>query len=138
MIQIKHIRLAAAAALLMGIASCRSNTTAPTNPSTSGSWTLGTAGTSDNLVIGQFVDGRAGFAAGSNGVFLASNDSGNSWGLRAPAPAFNSSNGPGSIYGLSFFDANHGIAVGDQRDISETFDGGNSWHAIDASSISGS
>ncbi len=138
MIQNKHIRIIAAAALLLGAASCRNNTTNPPNPPSSGDWTIGTTGTSDNLVVGQFVDGKTGFVAGSNGTFLASNDSGTTWDLRSPAPALTTSSGPGVIYGVSFFDASTGIAVGDQRDISYTFDGGNSWQPIDASSISGS
>jgi photosystem II stability/assembly factor-like uncharacterized protein len=137
MIQTKTLRFVAAAALLLGVASCRNNSTGPTNTNTSsGNWTLGTAGTSQNLVIGQFVDANTGFAAGANGVFAASNDSGNTWTVRGSAPAFATSNGPGVIYGLSFFNSTTGVAVGDQRDISSTFDGGNSWNPIDASSIS--
>ncbi len=109
--------------------------TVTTPPATDTVWTPVSGGTSDNLVIGQFVNSTASYVGGENGVILKTTDAGNTWNQEAPAPALATSNGPGSIYGLSFLSATTGFVAADQRDISETMDGGMSWISMDASNV---
>jgi len=97
-----------------------------------GPWNPVTTSTTDNLVIGQFVNSTTGFVSGANGTFLATSDAGSTWSLRSPAPVLY---GGVTIYGISFFDASIGFAVGDQREISETTDGGMTWNQMDASNV---
>lgn len=103
-------------------------------PPTDSIWTPVDASTSNDLVVGQFVNSTTGFVGGAYGVFLATNDSGATWSIRTSPTIFTGSL-TGHIYGLSFFDANHGVVAGDQRDISITSDGGNNWAIVDASNL---
>ncbi|HEX5316355.1 MAG TPA: YCF48-related protein, partial [Candidatus Kapabacteria bacterium] len=103
-------------------------------PTTDSIWTSVDASTSNDLVVGQFVNSSTGFVGGAYGVFLATNDSGATWSIRTSPTIFTGSL-TGHIYGLSFFDANHGVAAGDQNDISITSDGGNNWTLVDASNL---
>jgi photosystem II stability/assembly factor-like uncharacterized protein len=98
-------------------------------------WTNRVSGTKENLVIGQFVNSTSGFVAGSNGVFLASADTGHTWSLMTAAPVYQPSSGPGAIYGISFFDASNGFAVGEQRDIDQTNDGGMTWNMMNTNNV---
>ncbi len=101
---------------------------------TTGSWNPSSSGTSEDLVIGQFVNSTTGFVSGLAGAFLATGDAGTTWNLRSSAPVFSGTN-TGAIYGLSFFDAQTGFAAGEQRDISMTTDGGLNWNPMDASNV---
>ncbi|HET6401493.1 MAG TPA: LamG-like jellyroll fold domain-containing protein [Candidatus Kapabacteria bacterium] len=108
--------------------------TVTTPPATDSIWTPANTGTSDNLIVGQFVNSTTGFVSGANGTFLATVDAGSTWIQRTSAPVFQSSIG-GVIYGISFFDASTGFAAGEQRDISETNDGGITWTAMNTDNV---
>jgi photosystem II stability/assembly factor-like uncharacterized protein len=120
---------------LFAFASCRNNSTQPPPVTFSGTWNPSSSGTSEYLVVGQFVNSAVGFAAGSNGVMLKTPDSGSTWNMRSPAPVVTTSAGPGVVYGISFFDAANGFAVGDQRAINQTTDGGMHWTPMDNSLV---
>jgi photosystem II stability/assembly factor-like uncharacterized protein len=130
------IRLISLSVLALFVfASCSSNSTqSATSVTYSGVWNPTSSGTTDFLEVGQFVNSSFGFVAGTNGTTLSSSDSGTKWSLQSPAPVFSGSNA-GTIYGLSFFNSTTGIAVGDQRDISLTTDGGVTWNAMDEGSV---
>ncbi|HET6401492.1 MAG TPA: hypothetical protein VFH95_08850 [Candidatus Kapabacteria bacterium] len=127
----KH--LISLAIFALAFASCRNNSTGPTNTN-SGDWTVSSSGTSSSLVVGEFINSTTGFVSGTNGTFLATTDAGNTWSMRSPAPVFSGSV-TGTIYGISFLDATTGFAAGDQRDISKTIDGGMTWQPMDASNV---
>ena len=95
-------------------------------------WTPVNTGTTQSLVVGQFVNGANGFVSGVGGVFLGSNDSGATWQLKGTAPTLYGGN---TIYGVYFFNATTGFSAGDQRVISRTTDGGNTWQQMDASNL---
>lgn len=120
---------------LFAVASCRDNSTNTTTTTPPGTWNSSASGTTENLVVGQFVNSTVGFVGGSNGALLKSQDAGSTWNTASPAPVLTTSNGPGVVYGISFFDAMNGFAVGDQRVIARTADGGQNWDMMDASML---
>jgi photosystem II stability/assembly factor-like uncharacterized protein len=100
-------------------------------------WILRNSGTSENLVSGVF-SGSLGYLGGSNGVMVRTNDAGDNWQLKASAPIFNSSFGPGAVYGLALTGLiNTLFAAGDQRVIVRSSDGANSWASINTGAIPG-
>jgi len=77
----------------------------------------------------QFLDAQRGYAAGHDGVVLATRDGGETWTLLRSAPATEQ-----PILALHFDDAEHGIAVGLYGWAVETHDGGRSWTALQVES----
>ncbi|HEY3876260.1 MAG TPA: YCF48-related protein [Candidatus Kapabacteria bacterium] len=128
---LRNISLSILAAVTL--VSCRSNPSSPTTTPT-GTWGYSSSGTSNNLIIGQFLNSSVGFAAGITGVIVKTTDDGNTWTNEGNAPVFSGSM-TGSIYGISFLNSTTGFVAGDQRDISKTTDGGQSWAQLDASAI---
>ena len=100
-------------------------------PDDSSTWISSNANTTETLVIGSFV-GNSGFVGGSHGVMLQTADAGNTWSAIASAPVFNSSYGPGVVYGLDFAGSNL-FAAGEQRMIVR-WDNGN-WDAMNTDAI---
>jgi len=95
-------------------------------------WMMRSSGTNSTLIISHFVSPTLGFAGGTNGTLLKTTDTGTTWQTLPPvAVAGNSGTG---IYGLWFFDAMNGVAVGDGQNIFQTYNGGNSWSATPFSS----
>ncbi len=130
------LRLLSVAVLALFVfASCRQNPSSPTQPTYSGDWTINSTGTTQTLVIGQFLNATTGFAAGENGVFMNSLDTGNTWSLKSSAPVVATSAGPGVVYGLSFLSATTGFAVGDQRVIVQTTDAGMTWNPMNTYNV---
>jgi photosystem II stability/assembly factor-like uncharacterized protein len=72
----------------------------------------------------HFADARHGWAVGSNGTILATDDGGSKWPLQTSGVANN-------LNGVHFADATHGWAVGDNGTILATDDGGRRWRAQD-------
>ncbi|MYN44771.1 glycosyl hydrolase [Pseudoduganella sp. FT93W] len=70
----------------------------------------------------QFLDERVGYAAGHDGVVLATRDGGETWALRHALPGQEQ-----PILALHFDTLSHGIAVGLYGWVLETQDGGSSW-----------
>jgi len=68
----------------------------------------------------QFVDSKTGWAAGSAGEILKTNDGGVRWSPQA-------SHATQDLNGVDFFSADDGWAVGDQGAILATTDGGATW-----------
>lgn len=79
-----------------------------------------------------YVDAALAFAAGDNGMMLRSQDGGRRWEMvnrvfrRATDPIRTDLRSDGSAYGIAFADANHGVAVGEDR-LWRTQDGGQTW-----------
>ncbi len=97
-------------------------------------WVSRSTNTTEDLVIGAFKGG-AGFVGGTHGVMLQTNDAGNTWQSASSAPVFNSSYGPGAVYGLSFADSLSLFAAGDQRMIVQSMDGGQSWNSMNTLAV---
>lgn len=74
------------------------------------------------LTTVQFVDARRGYAAGYDGVVLATEDAGETWRLLRATPGEDQ-----PILSLHFTSLQHGIVVGMHGWIAETRDGGVTW-----------
>jgi photosystem II stability/assembly factor-like uncharacterized protein len=89
-------------------------------------WVLQTSGTTASLNSISFIDQNTATIVGSNATILRTNDGGANW-IAQTCP-FNAI----TIYGVSFSDANNGIAVGETTmeyggTIMKTTDGGANW-----------
>jgi len=81
----------------------------------------------------SFVDANTGWAVGLGGTVLKTTDGGTNWNPQIPAPntcAGVTPYGSGcNLKGVSFFDANNGMVVGDYGTIWHTTNGGANWTA---------
>lgn len=79
----------------------------------------------------QRINSTTWYFAGLFGTFIKTTDSGVSWKYNNKAGKINTSTGIAStVYGIYFFDANNGIAVGGTAAILKTTDAGESWNPV--------
>ncbi|MDP4198536.1 MAG: YCF48-related protein [Bacteroidota bacterium] len=91
-------------------------------------WVYRQSGTTEDLIISEFLSPQLGFVGGDGGTVLRSIDSGTTWARLATVPV-SSESGTG-VYGIHFFDATNGLAAGDGYNVWRTNDGGHTWSAI--------
>jgi photosystem II stability/assembly factor-like uncharacterized protein len=89
----------------------------------------------DTLHRVTFVDAQRGFAVGTNGEILRTQDAGQHWELfnrlfsTGDDPAIDDLKMPGDSYAVAFADASHGVIVGEDR-IFRSIDGGQQWQRV--------
>jgi len=98
-------------------------------------WILRNSGTGEDIVSGSFR-GTFGYLGGTRGAVIRTPDAGATWQVATTAPIFNSSFGPGAIYGMAFTSPTQLFAAGDQRVIVRSLDGATSWEFMDDSNFS--
>ncbi len=96
-------------------------------------WIYRSSGTTNGLVISQFVNSSVGFIGGGSqfgtsgsGLILGTSDAGTDWQtLNSTIPT--TGTGGNDVYGLAFTDPQNGFAVGDGSNVFHTVDGGINW-----------
>lgn len=86
------------------------------------SWVPQRSNTTETLEAVWFTEPNRGFAAGSNGAFLKTNDGGQTW---EALPM-----GSEDLYDISFEGPVNGLVVGDNGKMYRTPDGGNVWEEV--------
>ena len=95
-------------------------------------WVYRNSGTTDNLIIAEFVNQNNGFIGGGpsgtsgDGVILSSGDRGTTWQVASTSVGTSGFGGSG-VYGLAFQDAQNAFAVGDGQNVLHSMDGGHTW-----------
>ncbi len=86
-------------------------------------WSTVDSGTSNDLNGSYLLDSGVGYAVGSAGTILKTNDAGMTWSSLASGTSK-------TLYDVYFFNDAEGVAVGDSGVIQRTVDGGTTWATV--------